>query len=141
MGVFTRECLYVDDFLRGSFRCALGSIRAKLWNEDIYSNQCYRGVITADSSHMMFYQLYKVMDMQFTVHCEGCITHLLTDNLQRLAHLLQHVRTILVEGDMGTKAPDCFKDCVDYEVWKRRFIDVGFVVIEETPDPTLMLLI
>lgn len=103
-----------------------------------FQTNATKEVITADSSHMMLYQLYKVMDMQFTVlliDCEGCITHLLPDNLQRLVHLFQHVRTILLEGDMGTKAADCFKDCVDYEVWKRRFIDIGFVVIEETPDP------
>eukprot|EP01040_Poterioochromonas_malhamensis_P012998 gene12998-14251_t len=95
-------------------------------------------VITASSSHMMLHQLHKVMDMQFTVlliDCEGCITHLLSDNLQRLSHLLRHVRVILLEGDMGTKAPDCSKDCVDYDIWKKTFMGIGFAVVEETTDP------
>lgn len=97
-------------------------------------------VITAASSHMMLHQLHKVMDMQFTVlliDCEGCITHLLPDNLQRLAHLLRRVRVILLEGDMSTLAPDCFIDCVDYDIWKKRFMEIGFDVVEETTDPNL----
>eukprot|EP01040_Poterioochromonas_malhamensis_P012997 gene12997-14250_t len=97
-------------------------------------------VITASSSHMMLHQLHKVMDMQFTVlliDCEGCITHLLPDNLQRLSHLLRHVRVILLEGDMSNLAPDCFIDCVDYDIWKKRFMEIGFAVVEETTDPNL----
>eukprot|EP01040_Poterioochromonas_malhamensis_P013000 gene13000-14253_t len=94
--------------------------------------------LSADPSHITLHQLHKVMDMQFTVlliDCEGCITHLLPDNLQRLAHLLRRVRVILLEGDMGTKAPDCSKDCVDYDIWKKRFMEIGFSVSEELVDP------
>jgi hypothetical protein len=65
------------------------------------------------------------------IDCEGCIETLFnTNSVQdnspaRLAPLLRHVKTILLEGDMPVGARDCTFNCVNYTTWEHNFNAIG----------------
>jgi hypothetical protein len=105
---------------------------------------------------LTFHQLQSITQMKFNVlliDCEGCITSLFPFHDQALknmhkkhqhhhhhlqddlSHTLRHVHTIILEGDMAIGAPDCVKDCVDYEKIKERLFEIGFILMEENRDP------
>jgi FkbM family methyltransferase len=95
------------------------------------------GAFPLRASHMSLNRLQTIISLQFNVlliDCEGCLPHLLPGDNTRLKKLLKNVRLILLEGDMGTTAPDCKKDCVDYQLWVNRFREVGFKLEEQITD-------
>jgi len=64
------------------------------------------------------------------IDCEGCGPRFLAEN----PGLLDQVKTILLEGDMGdykgASAPDCKYDCVHYEAFIADLEASGFKVVE-----------
>jgi len=75
------------------------------------------------------------------IDCEGCINYFLAEN----PGLLDQVKVILVEGDVGIYGadsdPGCAQrgNCVDYNQVIKRFEDAGFKLVEEFPDELLSL--
>ena len=59
----------------------------------------------------------RVLTLLQVIDCEGCIDYLFRGNNVSLCEMLRPVRLIFLEGDMGTEAPDCSHDCVDYPKW------------------------
>jgi FkbM family methyltransferase len=92
------------------------------------------------ASFMSMHQLQSLLNLKFNVlviDCEGCLPSLLSGNVHHLTKSLKHIRLILLEADMGINAPNCNKDCVDYNVWIKKFQDIGYKFVEETSDPVV----
>lgn len=48
--------------------------------------------------------------------------------------------TIIIEGDMGVNSPHCKSDCVDYEIWLRKFAAIGYIVSHREKDVVFQFL-
>lgn len=87
---------------------------------------------------LTFQEIQSVTSLRFSVlliDCEGCIEYIFSEQEKlQLNTTLANVRAILLEKDMPVGAPDCKVDCVDYEVWKKRFLDAGFAEVVNFQD-------
>jgi hypothetical protein len=82
-----------------------------------------------------FEEIQTITGLQLTalmIDCEGCIETLFLGNGNKtLNELLQHVNTIILEGDMPIGAPDCSANCVNYSAWHERFELAGLKLVEK----------
>ena len=68
------------------------------------------------------------------IDCEGCLEMLFRGSSKPLGQLLEHVNTIIMEGDMPIGAPDCEFACVNYTQWHEKFRDAGLQLVESIRD-------
>lgn len=102
-------------------------------------NYASRGFIDTSGRHQnaenkVFYSFTEIQKILFEVDvllidCEGCINQIFQGMDIELEDALKNIHTIIIETDMGFKAADCHRDCVDWTDWIRRLKNMYYQLV------------